>query len=164
MLWIYNFNKYFDTQSRGSSVSSVWLRTGRPGFDPRQRQIFILASASRPTLGHRVPGALSPGARRGRVVTLTTHAHLMPKLSMSRSYTSSPHAPLWRVAGLLYFASSSSVAPQPGSGLGLPLRVFVMVRCVRCGVISPTINLLLVILIRPPETSVSKASRHLVAK
>jgi hypothetical protein len=53
---------------------------------------------------------------------------------------------------------------QPGSGFGLPLLVFVMVRCVRCGVISPTINLVLVILIRPPETSVSKASRHLVAK
>jgi hypothetical protein len=58
---------------------------------------------------------------------------------------------------------SSSVALQPGSGLGLPLRVFVMVRCVRCEVISPTINLILVILIRPPETSVTKASRHLVA-
>jgi hypothetical protein len=56
------------------------------------------------------------------------------------------------------------MALQPGSGLGLPLRVFVMVRCVQCGVVSPTINLVLVILIRPPETSVSKASRHLVAK
>jgi hypothetical protein len=32
------------------------------------------------------------------------------------------------------------------------------------GVISPTINLSVVILIRPPETSGSKASRHLVAK
>jgi hypothetical protein len=45
-----------------------------------------------------------------------------------------------------------------------PLWVFVMVRYVRCGVISPTINLVLVILIQQPETSVSKASRHLVAK
>jgi hypothetical protein len=44
------------------------------------------------------------------------------------------------------------------------LRVFVMVRYVRCEDISPTINLILVILIRPPETSVNKASRHLVAK
>jgi hypothetical protein len=57
-----------------------------------------------------------------------------------------------------------SVALQPGSGVGLPLRVFVTVRYVRCEIISPTINLILVILIRPPETSVSKASRHLVAK
>jgi hypothetical protein len=44
------------------------------------------------------------------------------------------------------------------------LTDFMMVRYVQCGVISPTINLLLVTLIRPPETSVSKASRHLVAK
>jgi hypothetical protein len=50
------------------------------------------------------------------------------------------------------------------SGLGLPLRVFVMVKYARCGVISPTINLVLVILIRPLEISISKASRHLVAK
>jgi hypothetical protein len=45
-----------------------------------------------------------------------------------------------------------------------PLRVFVMVRYVRYEVISPMINLILVILIRPPDTSVSKASRHPVAK
>jgi hypothetical protein len=44
------------------------------------------------------------------------------------------------------------------------LTGFMMVRYVRCGVISPTINLVLVTLIRPPGTSVSKASRHLVAK
>jgi hypothetical protein len=45
-----------------------------------------------------------------------------------------------------------------------PFRVFVTVRHVRCEVISPTINLILVILIRPPETFASKASRHPVAK
>jgi hypothetical protein len=66
------------------------------GFDPRQRQkIFLLASASRPALGHTqppvqwVPGVLSPGVKRGRGVMLTTHPHLVPRLSMSRSYTSS---------------------------------------------------------------------------
>jgi hypothetical protein len=59
------------------------------------------------------------------------------------------------------YMSSSSMALQPESGLGLP---FVMVRYLRCGVISPTINLVLVILIRPAETSGSKANRHLVAK
>jgi hypothetical protein len=37
-----------------------------------------------------VPGVLSPGVMRGRGVTLTTHPHLVPRLSMSRSYTSSP--------------------------------------------------------------------------
>jgi hypothetical protein len=67
-------------------------------FDPRQRQrIFLLASGSRPALGRTqtpvqwVPGVLSPGVKRGRGVTLTTHPHLVPRLRMSRSYTSSPH-------------------------------------------------------------------------
>jgi hypothetical protein len=35
-----------------------------------------------------VPGVLSPGIKRGRGVMLTTHPHLVPKLRMSRSYTS----------------------------------------------------------------------------
>jgi hypothetical protein len=33
---------------------------------------------------------LSPRVKRGRGVTLTTHPHWWPRLSMSRSYTSSP--------------------------------------------------------------------------
>jgi hypothetical protein len=36
-----------------------------------------------------VPGVLSPGVKRGRGVMLTTHPHLVPRLRMSRSYTSS---------------------------------------------------------------------------
>jgi hypothetical protein len=84
------------SMSQGSSVSiSDWLRTGRPGFDPRQEQrIFLLDSVSKPALGPTqppvqwVPGVLSPGVKRGRVVMLTTH-HLVSRLSMSRSYTSS---------------------------------------------------------------------------
>jgi hypothetical protein len=39
---------------------------------------------------HWVPGVLSPGVKRGRGVTLTAHPHLVPRLSMSRRYTSSP--------------------------------------------------------------------------
>jgi hypothetical protein len=35
-------------------------------------------------------GGPIPGAKRGRGVTLTTHPHLVPRSSMSRSYTSSP--------------------------------------------------------------------------
>jgi hypothetical protein len=73
------------------------LRTGRPGFDPRQRhKRFLPISVSRPALGPTqppvqcVPGVLSPGVKRGRGVMLTTHPHLVPRLSMSRSYTSSP--------------------------------------------------------------------------
>jgi hypothetical protein len=48
-------------------------------FDPRQGRIFLLAPASRPVLGPTqppiqwVPGVLSPGVKRGRGVTLTTH-------------------------------------------------------------------------------------------
>jgi hypothetical protein len=81
---------------RGARVGqscNVWLRTGRPGFDPRQRQrIFPLASVSRPALGPTqppvqwVPGVLSPVVKRGRDVMLTTHPHLVPRLKMSRSY------------------------------------------------------------------------------
>jgi hypothetical protein len=50
-----------------------------------------------------VPGVLSPGIKRGWGVMLTTHPHLVPRLRISRSYTSSPpQAPPWRVAGSLY--------------------------------------------------------------
>jgi hypothetical protein len=37
-----------------------------------------------------LPGVLSPGVKCGQGVMLTTHPHLVPRLSMSRSYTSSP--------------------------------------------------------------------------
>jgi hypothetical protein len=68
----------------------------RPGFDPRQRQRgFLPVSGSRPALGPTqppvqcVPGVVSPGVKRGRGVMLTTNPYLVPRLSMSRSYTSS---------------------------------------------------------------------------
>jgi hypothetical protein len=35
-------------------------------------------------------GGSFPGVKRGQGVTLTTHPHLVPRLRMSRSYTSSP--------------------------------------------------------------------------
>jgi hypothetical protein len=66
-------------------------------FDPRQRQrIFPLASVFRPALRltqlpiQWVSRVLSPGVKRGRGVTLTTHPLLVPRSRMSRSYTSSP--------------------------------------------------------------------------
>jgi hypothetical protein len=66
-------------------------------FDPRQGQrIFPLASVSRPALGPSqppvqwVPEVLSPGVKRGRAVTLTTHPHLVPRPWMIWSYTSCP--------------------------------------------------------------------------
>jgi hypothetical protein len=90
--------------------SSVWLQTGRSGFDPRQRQRTLpLTSASRPTLGTTqppvqwVPGALSPGVKSGRGVMLTIYPLLMPRLRKSRSYTSChPNAHLWSVTGPLH--------------------------------------------------------------
>jgi hypothetical protein len=76
------------------SQYSVWLRTGRLGFDPRKRQrIFPLTSASRPALAPTqppiqwVPGAHSPGVKRGRGVMLTIHPLLVPRLRKSVSYT-----------------------------------------------------------------------------
>jgi hypothetical protein len=84
-------------QPRYLSQCSVWLRTGRPGFDPWQRQrIFPLASVSippqRPTqpLIQWVLGVLSPGVKRGQGVTLPTHPHLLPRSRISRSYNYSP--------------------------------------------------------------------------
>jgi hypothetical protein len=59
----------------------MWVeqQTGRPGFDPRQRQgIFPLASVSRPALGAHPAacqvgtGGPFPGVKRGQGVTLTT--------------------------------------------------------------------------------------------
>jgi hypothetical protein len=92
------------------SQYSVWQRTGRPGFDPRQSHWNLpLTSASRPALGPTqppiqcVPGALTPGVKRGRGVMLTTHPLLVPRLRKRRSYTSChPNAPLWSVARPLY--------------------------------------------------------------
>jgi hypothetical protein len=82
----------------GSSVSIV------SGYELDDRAIevrslaeekgFSLASVSRPALGPTqppvqwVPGVLSPGQKRGRVVTLTTQLHIVPRSRMSRSYTS----------------------------------------------------------------------------
>jgi hypothetical protein len=81
--------------SQGSQYS-VWLWTGRPGFNPRQRQrISPPASASRPALGPTQPpvqwvlGVFFLGLKRGWGVMLTTHPHLVLRLRMSRSYTSS---------------------------------------------------------------------------
>jgi hypothetical protein len=70
--------------------SSVSIVSGRG------ERIYPLTSVSRPTLGptqppvKSVPVVLSPGVKRGRGVTVTTHPHPVPKSRMNRRYTSSP--------------------------------------------------------------------------
>jgi hypothetical protein len=82
------------------SQFSVWLRTGRPddrrSIPGKGKSIFPVAPVSRPHLVPTyppvqwVPGSLSPGLKRGRGVTLTTHPLLVPTSRMGRSYISSP--------------------------------------------------------------------------
>jgi hypothetical protein len=85
-----------DWRSRGSSVSVV----SGYGLDYREikvrssaveKKIFPLAAVCRPALGPTqrpvqwVPGVLTSGVKRGRVMTLTTRPHLVPRSRMSRS-------------------------------------------------------------------------------
>jgi hypothetical protein len=74
-------------------LATGWT-TERSRFDTRQSmRISPLVSVSRPAVGPTqphvqwVPGVLSPGIKRGRSVTLTTHPHLVPRSRMSRCYT-----------------------------------------------------------------------------
>jgi hypothetical protein len=91
---------------------SVWLRAGRLGdrgsIPGRGERIFPVASVSRPALGPTQPpvqwvlGLLSPGLKRSRGVTLTTRPHLVPRSSMSRSYTSTPPKRLHGFSGTAF--------------------------------------------------------------
>jgi hypothetical protein len=79
--------------------SNLWVQWQAHSIPGRNERILPLASVCRPTLGPTqppvqwVPGVLSPGLKRGRSVTLTTHPHLVPRSRMSRNYTSSPPSP-----------------------------------------------------------------------
>jgi hypothetical protein len=104
------FKTYEYKGSSGSIVSDYGLDDRVSRFDSRQGQrIFLLAPASRPALRliqppiQWVPGVLSPGVKRGRGVTLTTHPHLTAEVKYEKElYLLSPRAPPWRVAGHLY--------------------------------------------------------------
>jgi hypothetical protein len=103
------------------------------GFDTRQGQrIFPLSSVSRPALGPTqppvqwVPEVLSPGVKRGRGVTLTTHPHLVPRSRMSRNYNSSQLSEFMACSGtalsligtLADYKSKSSPATRHGGAWG----------------------------------------------
>jgi hypothetical protein len=83
--------------AQASIVSDYGLDDRAIGVrSPAEAKDFPLASVSRPALGPTqppvqwIPVVLSPGAKRGRGVMLTTHPHLVPRSWISRSYTSSP--------------------------------------------------------------------------
>jgi hypothetical protein len=91
---------------------SVWLWTGQPsnrGSITGRGKVFssILcaqtASGVHPAFYSLGTGGLFPGIKRGRIVTLTTHSHLVRKSRMSRSYTSSPPKRLqWHIVGHIF--------------------------------------------------------------
>jgi hypothetical protein len=88
------------TGSRGISVSiesgyglNDWaneIRSPAVAKDFSSRLCVQTGSGARPASCAMGTGVLSPGVKRGRGVTLTTHPHLVPRSRMSRSYTSSP--------------------------------------------------------------------------
>jgi hypothetical protein len=87
-------------------------------------------------------GVLSPGVNRGRGMMLTIHPRLMPRLRMSRSYTSSPsHAPPCSAITLLpvTVAVRSEAWVLAGWLLGLwvriPLKAWMFVRVFLCCVV-----------------------------
>jgi hypothetical protein len=94
---------HFTDVSRQEPGSSVSIVSGYglddrtiDGRSPAERKDFSSSPVSRPALWsihpplQWVPGVLSPGVKRGRGVTLTTHIHLVSRTRMSRSYISSP--------------------------------------------------------------------------
>jgi hypothetical protein len=103
-LYYYFFRIYVTINTYGEPGSSVSMVSGY-ALDDRTievrslvgQRISSLTSVYRPALGptqppvQLIPGVLSPGVKNGRGVTLTTHPHLVPRSTVSRSYTfSSP--------------------------------------------------------------------------
>jgi hypothetical protein len=100
--WMTNSNlKAFEIfVSQSHRIGEAQLRycsvTGRPGdrgsIPGRGERIFPLSSVSRPAMGpthfpvQLVPVVFSPGLKHGRVLTLTTQTHLVPRSRISRSY------------------------------------------------------------------------------
>jgi hypothetical protein len=92
-----------------SCLATDWT-TGRSRFDSRQRRkdfssslCVQTGSGAHPVFCTLVSRVLSPGLKRGRGVTLTTHPHLVPRSRMSRGYTSPPSASVARSGTALAF-------------------------------------------------------------
>jgi hypothetical protein len=125
-------NEYYKCYRQLSQYSD-WLRTGRPGFDPRQGQndfssilCVQTSSGAHPASYPMGTGGPLPGVKRGRGVMLTTHFHLVPRLRMSRSYTSSPSraSMAWSGTALLFFYYTTCFGPTwPSSGAFLDWHV-----------------------------------------
>jgi hypothetical protein len=110
-----------------------WLHIGRPGFDPRQRQIIFLfrLCVQSNFEAHRASYAVDTGGpfpavkvKRGRGVRLTTQPHLVPRSTVSRRYTSSPPWCSITVEGRLYFYLPN-ILSQTGSHNILLSRIIV---------------------------------------
>jgi hypothetical protein len=91
-----------------SSVDVVIMTRAQYDFrSPAEAKGFFLqplCPARRPTQPpvQWVPWVLSPGVKRGRGVTLTTHRHLVLGSRMSRSYTSFPPCTFMACSGTLF--------------------------------------------------------------
>jgi hypothetical protein len=89
-MWVGNTGCPAKSSTKGLGVP----RNRRRKVVTLRQRIFLLVPASRPALRptqppiNWVPGVLSPGVKRGRSVTLTTHPHLVPRSRMIRSCTS----------------------------------------------------------------------------
>jgi hypothetical protein len=90
----------FNDRSRGSSVGivsdyeldnrAIEVRSPTGAEDFSSSPCLQTGSGAHPASCTMSTGGSSPGVKRGRGVTLTTHPHLVPRLSMSRSYNSTP--------------------------------------------------------------------------
>jgi hypothetical protein len=83
--------------SSGSTVSdyglddrAIGVRSPAGAKDFSSSLCVQTGSGAHPASCTMGTGVLSPGVKRGRGVTLTTHPHLVPRSWMSRSHTSSP--------------------------------------------------------------------------
>jgi hypothetical protein len=101
------------------SQYSDWLRTGRPGFDHRQRRRnFSLPSAPSPLWGppsllYSRYGDSFPEGKCGRGVMLTSHPLLVPRLRMRGAASPPPKRLSWRIVGHLFFTLIVATVSHP---------------------------------------------------